>query len=45
MIEIRFESDQKVRPLLRPDITFMGLCRREGFISVFRERDSIQGKG
>jgi len=45
MIEIRFESDQKVRPLLRPGITFWGLCRSERFISIFREGGRVQGKG
>ena len=37
MIEIRFESDQKVQPLLRPGIIFRGLCRNKRFISIFRE--------
>jgi len=45
MIEICFESDQKVRPLLRPDITFRGLCHSERFISIFRKGGRVQSKG
>ena len=45
MIEIRFEPDQKVRPLLRPGITFWGLCRSERFIGIFREGERVQGEG
>jgi len=45
MIEIHFESDQKVRLLLRTGITFWGHCRSERFISIFCEGGRVQGKG
>jgi hypothetical protein len=44
MIEIRFESDQKVQPLLRPAIAFRSLRGDECLICIFRERGCVQGE-
>jgi hypothetical protein len=44
MIEIRFKSDQKVRPLLRPGIALRSLRRDERLIRIFRKRGRVQGE-
>jgi hypothetical protein len=44
MIEIRFKSDQKVRPLLRPGIALRSLRRDECLIRIFRKRGRVQGE-
>ena len=44
MIEVRFKSDQKVRPLLRPAIALLSLRGNECLICVFRKRGRVQGE-
>ena len=44
MIEIRFKSDQKVRPLLRPAIAPWSLRGDERLIRIFRKRGRVQGE-
>jgi hypothetical protein len=44
MIEIRFKSDQKVRPLLRPAIALGSLRGDECLICIFRKRGCVQGE-
>ena len=42
MIEIRFKSGQKVRPLLRPTIALLSLRGDESLIRIFRKRRCVQ---
>lgn len=44
MIEIRFKSDQDVRPLLRSTIALRSLRGNECLIRIFREGSRVQGK-
>jgi hypothetical protein len=44
MIEIRFESDEKVRPLLRSAIALLSLRSDECLICIFRKRGCVQGE-
>jgi hypothetical protein len=44
MIEIRFKSDQKVRPLLRPSIAPRSLRGDECLICILRKRGCVQGE-
>ncbi len=44
MIEIRFESNQKVRSLLCSTIAFGGLRGNECFIRIFRKGGRVQGE-
>ena len=44
MIEIRFKSDQKVRPLLRPAIALGSLHGDECLVCIFRKRGCVQGE-
>jgi len=44
MIEIRFKSDQKVRPFLRTTITLWSLSSEERLVCIFREGGRIQGE-
>ena len=44
MIEIRFKSDQKVRPLLRSAIALLSLRSDECLICIFRKRGCVQGE-
>jgi len=44
MIEIRFKSGQKVRPLFRPAIALHSLCGDERLICIFRKRGCVQGE-
>ena len=42
MIEVRFKSDQKVRPLLRPAIALRSLRGDKCLICIFRKRGRVQ---
>lgn len=44
MIEIRFKSDEKVRPLLRSAIALLSLCSDECLICIFRKRGCVQSE-
>ena|SRR6267142_197836 len=44
MIEIRFESDQKVGPLLRSSIAFRGLRSNERLIRIFGKGECVQSE-
>lgn len=44
MVEICFESDQKVGAFLRPNVAFWCLRGNEGFIRIFRKRGCVQGE-
>ena len=44
MIEIRFKSDQKVRPFLRSAITLWSLGCEESLVCIFRKGGRIQSE-
>jgi len=44
VIEIRFKSDQKIRPLLRPGIALCSLYGDECLVCIFRKRGRVQGE-
>src|SRR6267154_3009328 len=44
MIKIRFKSDQKVRPLLRPAIALRSLRGDKCLICILRKRSCVQGE-
>jgi hypothetical protein len=44
MIKIRFESDQKVRPLLRSTVAFRGFRGNESLVCIFRKGGCVQSE-
>ena len=44
VVEIRFKSNQKVRALLRPNVTLWCLHSNESLVRIFRKRGCVQGE-